>query len=200
MSLLQIIGYSLLVVNMVIGLTHVVIPRITTNSRILISAIVLLLINELTIFNKLNLVAVMNGAFSDLSITSIIISASILWDNLRKTNVIFSKIFSRAVPVIIFILGIILYLSVIGVMKFDIYDLGYEPTYLIIGFVLLEIFFLRFNKLFAVIWLCGLVGFYFNIQNSLNFWDYVFDPFLWTAVILLVALKGVVLLRTLQNK
>lgn len=185
---------------MVIGLTHIVTPRITTNSRILISAIVFLAINDLDVFNKLNLVAVMNGAFSDLSITSIIIFASILCDNLRNTNIIFSQIFSKSVSIIIFLLGIILYLSVIGVMKFDIYDLGYEPTYLIVGFVLLEIFFLIFNKLFAVVWLCAIAGFYFNIQNSINFWDYLFDPFLWSVVCLLFALKGYICISRCVEK
>lgn len=186
MNLLQSVGYSLLVINIVIWLTNFVCSKITINAKIAICILLLLIINTFTIFNKLSLVAVMNGAFSDLSITSIILFSCILFDNLQNRRVIFNKIFSGYAQLLVLFLGIILYLSVIGFFKIDIYDLGYQPIYLILWFILLEVLFLRINKLFAGVWLLALLGFYFKIQNSSNFWDYLFDPFLWVLAVFII--------------
>lgn len=189
MSLLQSVGYSFLIINLIVGLINIFYPKITIRTKITLSILVLLIISSVDIFDKLSLVAVMDGAFSDLSITSIIILVCIFFDNLQNKNILFKKVFSRYVQLMILLLGIILYISVIGALKIDIYGFGYRPTYLILGFCFVELIYLRVNKYFAYIWLFALIGFYFNIQTSNNFWDYLFDPFLWIFTILIIAVN-----------
>lgn len=185
MNFLQIIGYSLLVVNFVFMVINILGIRLTTKVKIAISILLVLLANGIPVFNHLPLVALMNGCFSDLSITTIIILGAVFFDNSQDKVILLPKIFPMPVQLTILFFGIMLYISVIGILKLDIYDLGYQPTYLLYGFCLLELLFLYTNKWFAIIWFLALVGFYFNFQNSTNFWDYLFDPFLWVFAILI---------------
>lgn len=192
MSMLQDFGYSLLIINIMlylitcwhkkIGLLHLssLQKRESLKINILLSILLLLLVNFIPIFHGVCLVAFLNGCFSDLSITFICILVYILSNKLINDSFYVKNVFSPPIIVVaISLLGLILYLSATGLIKYDIYALGYNNPYFLLGLAFISVVIFYFNRLFALVWLLALIAFYFKVQTSNNLWDYLFDPFLW---------------------
>ena len=130
-----------------------------------------------------NLLFLMRGILSDLSITNMILAGILLIKNLFQLQFkIVDKIFTN----LIVIIGSLLYLSTLGVLPFDIYDLGFAPNIYFLGiFFVVELILWTYNRLIAWVWLFAFVVYYFKLQNSINLFDYLIDPILWISAVIL---------------
>jgi len=130
------------------------------------------------IYHGFTLVSLVRGTIGDLSISWLLLSIGLL--GLYYANLPFVLILPRPLCLLLFVMGLLLYLSTLGVINIDLYDLGYVPGTLFLLAVALVIFLIsRLNLLFATICLLSLISFYFKWQHSTNLWDYLFDPCIW---------------------
>lgn len=135
-----------------------------------------------------NILWMMHGTTSDLSITTFLLALLIVVKNLFNLDF---KIFSKAFAIIVISVGTVLYLSALGFTSFSIYDVGFIPNiYLLLGFLVVEIILWRCSKLSACLWLVAFIAYYFRLQTSINLWDYLMDPLLFF-VLLVVFLKKI---------
>lgn len=156
----------------------------------IITILILLFIVLVPIYHGFTLAQVARGIVGDLSITGLIMQCAIWVNYIRnsKSNVyykipckvdFFNDILSHKFCIIIFILGLVLYLTTFNFIPFDLYAWGFYPTYLLVLIFILELIFWQINKIFAFIWLVALAAFYYKLQVSINLWDYLLDPILW---------------------
>lgn len=143
------------------------------------------------LYHGYNLLILMHSVVGDLSITTLFILLLLIFQDFyiySRWEINFN-VMNRSVSWIVFIIGIIFYISRFGlIINFDLYKLGYYPQYTLLFLIFLELVIWYFNKLFALIWLIALIAFYFKFQSSVNLWDYMYDP-----VLLIIALyKGLV--------
>lgn len=195
MNILQVYGYSLLIINIVIYLVGCCDKQLGNRINIFLSIFILLLVNFVPVFHGVSFIAFLNGCFADLSIMFIGVLTYILFAELLYNNSCVDKLFFPFVLITISLFGLILYLSATGLIKYDIYALGYNNSYFLLGFALLAIVSFYFSRLFAIIWLLAGVAFYLKLQTSSNLWDYLFDPFLWLWCLILLAQKIILLLK-----
>lgn len=149
--------------------------------RLLVIAVLILGVDLIPVYHGLCLVKIMRGIVGDLSITTaILLTYSIVISvNARAWGTGIHNLINPYFANIIVILGLILYLSTFAIAKIDIYAFGYFPTYILIGFISIELYLWCSSRVCAWIWIIALVAFYFKLQSSVNFWDYLFDPVLW---------------------
>lgn len=135
------------------------------------------------VYQGYSVVVLLRGVLNDLSITSLIVFAGMLYHAIfipAKT----SKI-NQCFATLIIILGTLLYLSTFGFIAFDIYALGYLPNhYVLLGFVVLEFFLFYFASSYAWLWLLALGAYVLKLEASINLWDYLLDPVLWLLCII----------------
>lgn len=161
----------------------------TLATRFLSIFILLFVSLYLSVYNGFTLVQLFRGMFGDLSITTLFI----LFFWLRNFTFIGKcRAIDHKFALIVTLSGSILYLSTFGFISFDLYDLGYFPNGLfLITFIAFELYLWRYNRRYAYFWLISLVAFYFKLENSNNFWDYLFDPVLWVICLIRVFLPKV---------
>jgi hypothetical protein len=129
-----------------------------------------------------NVLSILRGITSNSSISTLLVLVVIninLLFNLKIT------IINRVSAIIMFITGVILYSTSLGLIPLDIYDLGFMPNiyYLVLLLVVLLII-ATSNRLLAVILLIACFAYYFHLQASINLWDYLFNPLLWIIAII----------------
>jgi len=94
------------------------------------------------------------------------------------------------------------YPSALGATEFDMYRLGFEPVSLLIALAVIALLAwqLRENFLLTAI-VTAVFAFRFQLLESTNLWDYLFDPLLviYCAVWLLVTLLRFVFRRIMQR-
>ena len=152
--------------------------------KIIVSTIVISMSIFVPIIMGTNLLWIMRGTLSDLSLNTTIILL-ILAIN-KVFGISFPKI-NYQYALLIFITGLISYLSVFGFIDFSLYDLGFIPNWLF--FLVLygaSLLIWRFNRFYSWILLISLAGFYYKVQISINLWDYVIDPILWLYSIIIL--------------
>jgi hypothetical protein len=127
-------------------------------------------------YHGMTIVNLVRGVISDLSISGLLFL--LLW-----AVIYFGKLpinlFPRSFCLVIVLTGLILYLSALDIIPFDIYGFGYMPQGFLIIVFFLCVLFLRINYVFAIIWLFALIMFLAKLQNSVNLWDYLIDPVIW---------------------
>ncbi len=162
-------------------------PLKSTKTKILTLLVLNLGSLCIPIYNGFNILFLMRGVLSDLSITTGILSLLYIFKNIFKIDV---KILSKTTSLVIFLFASILYLSAFGLLPFDIYDLGFTPSIAVIcilGLTLLIIY--KYNRIISWVLLLAYLCFYFKLQTSINLFDYLFDPVLW--IISFLCLIGV---------
>lgn len=88
--------------------------------------------------------------------------------------------FNRFIALAVVVMGALLYLSVLAVIPYDFYSSGYHPGLLmLIGIFIIGLIILSVSILAGWIVLIALIAYYFNLQFSINLWDYLLDPVLW---------------------
>lgn len=163
-------------------LTNIILflPRVSKLSRwqkIFLSVVAIICIGYIPIYHGLSLAKIARGILGDLSISSMLLLTYILFKRIgdNKKIILMNPIFAGVVVC----LGCILYLSVFGIIKLDVYRFGYFPQYILVGFVLIELCLWHFSRICAWLWIVALIAFYWQLQASANLWDYLFDPVLW---------------------
>jgi hypothetical protein len=154
---------------------------------------ILLFVALIPLYHGSTLAEISRGVLGDLSITGLLVQV-VLWVNYilpillldsKNQNLLLQAklgkhlLQSRIFCLIIFALGLILYLATFNYISFDLYAMGYYPKYLLILIFILQLIFWHINKVFALIWLIALTAFYSKLQTSINLWDYMLDPVLW---------------------
>lgn len=152
---------------------------------IIMFLVISLISNIIPIHRGSSLVEIIRGAIGDISITSGILLASVLYKTIKELLVNKNEnlpILSNIGLVIIFIIGAILYISTFGFISYDVYSLGYlsPNTLIIFGIVILVLILL--NRHIGYIWLFALASFLFHLQSSNNLWDYLIDPLQWITI------------------
>ncbi|MBY0379255.1 MAG: hypothetical protein K2P99_02520, partial [Burkholderiales bacterium] len=141
--------------------------------RIVVSIIVISASILVPIVMQTNILWIMRGALSDLSINSMLILL------ILATNKVFGVCIPRikySYALLIFIIGVMLYLSVFGVINFSIYNLGFTPNWsFFLGLYFIVLLIWQLNRFYAWVLFISLVAFYYKLQNSINLWDYIID-------------------------
>jgi hypothetical protein len=73
--------------------------------------------------------------------------------------------------------------SVLGYWQYDLYGLGYEPQWLLIGAGLLMLWAWRTQPALAIAWLIGVISFACGMTPSRNLWDALFDLYMGFAAV-----------------
>jgi hypothetical protein len=87
--------------------------------------------------------------------------------------------------VLVLILGT-LYASTTGYLEYDLYSWGYQPQVLLVLAFVLMVLAWHVNRLLAFAWLAGTIAFALGITPSVNFWDALFDPYLFLGSLLVM--------------
>jgi hypothetical protein len=127
-------------------------------------------------YQGMTVVNLVRGIIGDLSLSGLLFLSS--WSIIYFTRLSID-LFDRRFCLIIVLTGLILYLSVLDIIPFDIYAFGYLPQSILLLIFLFCMLFLRLNYIFAIIWVIALIAFFAKLQNSVNLWDYLIDPILW---------------------
>ncbi len=80
--------------------------------------------------------------------------------------------------VLVVLLGT-LYASTTGYLEYDLYSWGYQPQVLLVLAFALMAWAWQVNRLLALAWLTGVIAFVLGFSSSVNFWDALFDPYLF---------------------
>lgn len=152
-------------------------------ASILLFISLLSLVNLLPIYRDNSLVQMVRGGVSDVSITSgiVLLLVAVRLVSHRSLH----GILSLYEQLTILLVGALLYISALGFIKFDIYNLGYlyNIPELVIFFGLILLMLMQRGRL-GYIWLIVFIAYYFKLLESHNLWDYLFDPILWIAILL----------------
>ena len=147
----------------------------------MIMLVLLLFVAFVPLYNGNTLAQVSRGVVGDLSITGLLVQVliwiSYIWSLRVESGSL--AFLPRVFCLIIFILGLILYLATFNYVPFDLYAFGYYPKYLLLMVFILQLIFWYINRVFALIWLIALIAFYYKLQIGVNLWDYLLDPVLW---------------------
>jgi len=172
--------------------TFPMVNRLHQSLRYILLLLLILFMLFIPIYAGFTLVQLCRGILGDLSITTLIILAMLLLKKLYSWPIV---PINFAFAWIVVLSGLVLYLSTFGIIKTDIYALGYYPKVLLILFIVAELFLWRVSKLNAWLWLIAAVCFYFKLEESHNLWDYLFDPVLWV-----IAIAEIIKGRLYRNK
>jgi hypothetical protein len=142
---------------------------------ILVSICAICVLN-IKFLDGVTIIDVLRGIISDLSISGLLFLCSLAVIYFFQLPI---NLFNRTFCIVISALGLLLYLSAIDIIPFDIYRVGYRPHGFLVILCILCMLFLLVNYIFALIWLIALVAFLAKLQNSANLWDYLLDPVLW---------------------
>jgi hypothetical protein len=175
---LDLLAYSLLVAWLAIAMPGLARGR-APFTKVVTAAMVLLATRFVPVHGSWSPAGVLFGAFGELSATTSILLGYFMYAEIGRKGELYRV--NPAVFVVILTLAAILYLSVLGYIGTDIYAWGYHPSGMLLLYLAVQAIFFRASRLFALLWLLGLMAFVFELQRSLNLWDYLFDP-LWTVV------------------
>lgn len=95
-----------------------------------------------------------------------------------STDVILSSHHWLAMSMI-FLIGLILYLSTLGFIRFDFYSYGFHNSYLLIIVVMLSLLMILQDIMLGYVWTLALISYLFHLLPTNNLWDYLLDPLLW---------------------
>lgn len=172
---LVLITYSLFISWILISLPYLTRDR-NSLVKFTIALIAFFAARFIPIFKSYSLAYIMSGAFGSLSVITLFLLLYFIYAELTRNNELYS--ISPIIFLILLILAALVYLSVFGYITEDIYSWGYYPAWMLLLYVIIQIVFSMISRLFAILWLIGLIAFVFKIQSSINFWDYLFDPLL----------------------
>jgi hypothetical protein len=99
-------------------------------------------------------------------------------------NLSFIKVKHRLINIysmlLVSIFGIILYLSALGFINIDIYYYGFNYSFMqMICFVFVLLYLMYFCDLYFLLMIIAFIMYFFKVQISMNFIDYLIDPMLW---------------------
>lgn len=175
---LDLLAYSLLAAWLAIAMPGLVRGR-APFTKVVTAAIALLAARFAPVHESCSLADVLFGAFGELSATTSILLGYFMYAEIARKGALYRV--NPVVFVVLLTLAAILYLSVLGYIGTDIYAWGYHPSGMLLLYLAVQAVFFRASRLFALLWLLGLMAFVFGVQRSLNLWDYLFDP-LWVVV------------------
>jgi len=167
-------GYYLLLVVIAIRLSGSKRSYVAKSMIMLVPAILLNLpVDGHSIFYFLR------GALGDFSITTTLLLATTVVGLFSKEICSDMNILDQLYPVL-FITGLVFYVSSLGATHTDIYSTGFQPTAIQIIFVMIALFCLANNYyLPGLLFTLPVIAYYGGILESDNFWDYVLDPLVW---------------------
>ncbi len=147
--------------------------------KLIFSLILVAVCIYIPIYHGFNLVKFIRGSTGDLSITSFFVLIILVIEDLFNLEI---PVFNLKITLTLFLITTFLYLATFAIIPLDIYSIGYNPKYWLVAFIVIEMYFWYNSKIFAIIWLFGLIGFYFKLQESTNLWDYLVDPILYLII------------------
>jgi len=144
----------------------------------------------------------LRGVFGDFSATHALWALAALGNRLgtRKVFVIPQRQ-KITVALALVVLATCFYPSALGAIDFDMYRLGFEPVSLLIVLAVIALLAWQLREYFLLASIVTAVfAFHFQLLESTNLWDYLFDPLLvlYCATWLLATLLGFVFRRIMQ--
>lgn len=177
---IQLSIYSLAVALLIVYLSSL--PKRSLFFSSLLFVLTLLGSNIIPVYRGSSVVELLRGAIGDVSITS---GALMIFIIINQFDFSDSKtvVLCNVEKFGLVLLGTFLYLSTFGFISFDIYNLGYLSSIMLLVFSGLILFLILANRRLGYVWLLALIAFYFKLQYSNNFWDYLYDPLLWLVLL-----------------
>ncbi len=193
---------SLTNLSVLLFLAMLIAQRLSKNKRVVLAVMLIsgFIATLIPCCHQMTLIEIMRGSLGDLSICGLFVFILLETGSLRGISP--SYLLPKPLCALLATIGTLLYLATFAYIKMDIYAFGYSPTTLVLCIVfLLEILVWYLSPLFAIIWLIGLVSFYFQLQASVNLWDYLFDPILWLVTIhLLIKNSAHAVMRNVKHQ
>lgn len=119
----------------------------------------------------------LRGAFSDLSMTSVVLAAAAIVAELGRPEWLRPREF-RATIRFVLAFALFLYPMALGVGPFDPYDLGFRSPWLVLtAGAVASLAWKAGLRLPVVCLVVGMGGFAAQLLASQNLWDYLLDPF-----------------------
>lgn len=151
----------------------------TTISLIWLATTVLVLLP----WQGMSLVYFIRGVLGDPSIATIIYLALVYYRLLVQGE--YHRPSWKLSLVLVLIFGT-LYASTTGYLEYDLYQWGYQPQVLLVLAFVLMAWAWHVNRLLAIAWLAGTLAFALGFTSSVNFWDALFDPYLFLGSLLVM--------------
>lgn len=159
---------------------------------LILMVMVILFVSPIPFLANATILTVLHGLIGNLS------SISFIFFLLVNINIIFETriiLLDKISAFIILVSGLILYISYLTIIKYDIYKIGYFSNYFIMIIIIIAIGLFFINKLMSWAILIACLSFYFQIQTSNNIWDYLIDPVLFVIAIYTLFFKKQPLIR-----
>ena len=119
----------------------------------------------------------LRGAFSDLSMTSMVLAGAAIVAELGRPEWLHPREF-RATSRFVLAFALFLYPMALGIGPFDPYDLGFRsPLVVMAAGVLASLAWKAGLRLPVICLVVAMGGFAAQLLASQNFWDYLLDPF-----------------------
>jgi hypothetical protein len=125
---------------------------------------------------RLSLHGYFRGFFWELSVTSSVLLCYVVLQQLMNRRLVTNR---ELAPIFFLVgaAGLLLYLSVTGVLRLDVYRLGYQPLGLLLALLLLAIVaWICRRRTAALFIIIAVAAFDIRLLNSDNLWDYLLDP------------------------
>lgn len=130
-------------------------------------------------FDGLTLVGYLQGGFGEFSAATCVAVGVMIFERVtgqvwinRKERVLFYRL--------VLGLGLCLYPMSLGLSYFDPYVLGYYPTLLSVGCMLIAGLAIWQDNRLLVVWLLAVALMYkLTLLESINLWDYMIDPWIF---------------------
>ncbi len=172
-------GLALLLASLPTQLARCYRASVTTMSLIWLATAVLVLLP----WHGLSFVYFVRGVLGDPSIATIIYLILVYYRLLVQGE--YHRPSWKLSLVLVLLLGT-LYASTTGYLEYDLYAWGYQPqVVLVLAFVLMA-WAWQVNRLLALAWLTGVLAFALGFTPSVNFWDALFDPYLFLGSLLVM--------------
>ncbi len=137
-------------------------------------------------YNSMSIVQISRGVVGDLSVSGLMFFIAII---LRRVSSLRFDPLPKIFCLLIATIGLVLYLSALDIIPFDLYALGYNPQTLLYFIFCFAILLLFINVFASIVLLLALLCFIFKLQSSVNLWDYLIDPIFWLMCILSLCLN-----------
>lgn len=180
-EIIQLSTYSLAVALLIVYISSL--PKRSLFFSSLLFVLSLFGSNLIPIYRGSSVVELLRGAIGDVSTASGALMIFIIINQFDFSESKTSILCSWEKIGLVF-LGTILYLSTFGFIDFDIYNLGYLSSAMLLFFSGLILLLIIFNRCLGYVWLLAMIAFYFKLQYSNNLWDYLYDPLLWLVLLI----------------
>jgi hypothetical protein len=179
-NMLQMISDYLLISLVLLTIPYI--NKLSISKKLVILIIIVIIVTIPKLYFNVNCLYIIRGMTGELSTISSLIIFILLLINLFNLQlvVLFNHLINIPSMLLVFVLGIWLYLSTLGFINIDVYFIGFHYSImpmcvLFIGLIYL----LHYAIIYAILFIIAFITYFYHGQISNNLFDYVIDPIMW---------------------